>query len=128
MEKVYIRITLLLPAGSEDIAWIHQIELSPPTFNGRVKYGIASYEEQYSFDEFQKHLKIEEEKGQRHRYSIKRGDKLGLFVANAETGQKQIFGIDFSKISPVSSKGEQVSMVRTDYIEITSYLKKIDVL
>ena len=52
MEKVSIRITLFHPPENEDIAKIHQIELSPPTFNGRVKYGIAGYEEQYSFDEF----------------------------------------------------------------------------
>ena len=128
MEKVYIRITLFHPPESDDIAKIHQIELSPPTFNGRIKYGIAGYEEQYSFDEFVKELRIKTGQSEGYKYSIKRGDKLGLFAVNAETGQKQIFGIDVSRDWPVYSKTGNSPMRRTDYIEITSYLENIGIL
>lgn len=128
MEKVYIRITLFHPPENENIAKIHQIELSPPTFNGRIKYGIAGYEEQYSFDEFVKELRIKTGQSEGYKYSIKRGDKLGLFVVNAETGQKQIFGIDVSKDWPVYSKTGDSHMRRFDYIEITSYLENIGIL
>lgn len=128
MEKVYIRITLFHPPENEDIAKIHMIELSPPTFNGRVKYGIAGFDEEHSFEEFQRDLRIKDEKGQGYKYSIKRGDKLGLFVVNAETGQKQIFGIDVSKDWPVYSKAGSSPMRQSEYIEITSYLENIGIL
>ena len=128
MEKVYIRIKLFHPPESDDIAKIHMIELSPPTFNGRVKYGIAGYEKRYSFDEFVKELRIKTGQSEGYKYSIKRGDKLGLFVVNAETGQKQIFSIDVSKDWPMYSKTGNSHMRPTGYIEITSYLENIGIL
>ena len=128
MEKVYIRITLFRPPEREDIVWIHSIELSPPKFDSKVKYGIAGYHEEHSFEELQKDLRIEEENGQRHKYFIKRGMPISLFVGNAETGKKQIFYIDVSKIWSVRSKAGQVSMIRSKYIEITPHLEKIGIL
>lgn len=127
MEKVYIRITLFHPPGREDIAKIHLIELSPPTFNGRVKYGITGHDEEHSFDELQKDLKIEEENGQIHKYSIKRGQTLGLFLVNTETKKKQIFGIKVSKGWPEYTTGGS-PIRRSEYIDITPHLQKIGIL
>lgn len=129
MEKVQIRITLFHTLESEDIAKIELIELFPPTFNGRVKYGIAGHDEEHSFDELQKDLKIEEEKVQRHKYFIKRDDKLCLFVVNTKTKVKEPVIIPLSKFwSEVFLKTSDAPFWPSDYIDITPHLQKIGIL
>jgi len=85
-KKVYIIIVwnfFISPA--EERAIVHNMALSPVTYEQSLRFGIVGDEEQYSFDELREKLK--------KNHYFKRGIKLYLFVANHETGEKQNFSI-----------------------------------
>jgi len=118
-EKAYIIIVWnFFFSPAEESAIIHNMSLSPVTYEQSLRFRIVGDEEQYSFDELREKLKQE---------YFKRGEKLYLFALNPETGEKQNFSINISKIWPEGLVGGKNIMKRQPY-EITSCLKKIGVL
>lgn len=118
VEKVYITLrTIYATVKDEGMAIVVFMSLSPKTINQRLKFGIISREEQASFDELREYFKDS---------CFKRGDKLGLFFVNQETGQKQNFWLDISKDWP-KGLAEDTDIQRRESYEITSYLESIGI-
>ena len=119
MEKAYITLRATYSTFKDvGIAIVLFMSLSPETINQRLKFGIIGKEEQCSFDELREYLNMS---------CFKKGDKLGLFVVNKETGQKQNFWLDISKDWP-EGLAENISTQKRESYEITSHLKSIGVL
>lgn len=119
MEKAYITLrTIYATVNGEGIAIVGFVSLSPETINQRLKFGIIGTEEQASFDELKEYW---------NKSCFRKGNKMGLFVVNKETGQKQDFWLDISKDWPEES-AEDTDVQKRESYEITSYLKSIGVL